>query len=170
MNQIISRFLPGAFLIVIFISTGSILIQEPAPIKGELTISMEGKDHRIPQLSSTESNIKVEGDSYRFLLRNSEVSPVQINVNITDPELMKSGSNTYNIPEDNSPKILMDLNFFDADREVSRMNKRIIFRKGTITIQSFGKDQLIMKFDGEGSGMREREGNFEISGSISVTY
>jgi len=39
------------------------------------------------------------------------------------------------------------LNFFDTKRESSRMNKRIIFRKGTITIESFTKDKLVMKFD-----------------------
>ncbi|MBV6642724.1 MAG: hypothetical protein KI791_18545 [Cyclobacteriaceae bacterium] len=170
MDRIISRFLTGAFLIVIFSLSVSMRLPDPVPVGGKVTVSMEGKDHVMSDLPANESNVKIDGSKYQFLFRHGEASSVQINLNLTDPDLMSAGAKTYQIPDSNNPNILVDLNFFDTKRESSRMNKRIIFRKGTITIESFTKDKLVMKFDGEGSGMMERDGNFKISGTVNVSF
>ena len=50
------------------------------------------------------------------------------------------------------------------------MNKRIIFRKGMITVQKLTEHKLEMTFEGEGSGITEYTKTFPITGAINVSY
>ena len=61
-------------------------------------------------------------------------------------------------------------NFFNNERDVKSMNKRIIFRKGILNITKITEHQLQMTFEGEGSGMLEYGKNFPISGEATVNF
>lgn len=50
------------------------------------------------------------------------------------------------------------------------MNKRILFRKGTISISKISENKLKMAFDGEGSGIMEDGKTFPISGKVNVNF
>eukprot|EP01093_Parvamoeba_rugata_P001869 TRINITY_DN12354_c0_g1_i1.p1 TRINITY_DN12354_c0_g1~~TRINITY_DN12354_c0_g1_i1.p1 ORF type:complete len:176 (+),score=25.81 TRINITY_DN12354_c0_g1_i1:280-807(+) len=118
----------------------------------------------IPQIQT-----KFQNDSILLVFRDND-NPLQINFNLFHTDILQKGSATYNIPNVNSEKQTVDLNLFNKDRDVKQMNKRIIFRKGTINISKITPKGLRMTFEGEGSGMMEYGRNFPISGNINVTF
>jgi len=144
-------------------------------IKQEITsntavqVNLEGKLHTIEQDNLSPEIVIYKDDIILFNFWQ-DGNPVRVNFNL-ESEILEKGSGEYNIPEDNSPKIKADLNFFNQDRKVdSKFNKRIVFRKGKIVIKQITKNKLEMSFEGEGSGMRERDKNFPISGKININY
>lgn len=140
-------------------------LSEPA-----ITVFMESKVYTIQQ-NNLEPPIKsvFKKDSI-FLLFWEDKNPMQFNVNLTGLDLLSSEKATYKIPESNIPKIKADLNFFIANRNVKRMNKRILFKKGIIEIKKITNSKLQLTFEGEGCGMMERGNLFPISGKINVNY
>jgi hypothetical protein len=134
-----------------------------------VVISMEGETFKIQQEDLQPINMDFQTNKLQYIVWQDGY-PLQTNVNFSDAILKENGTATYKIPEDNSPNIKIDLNFFNEDRDASRMNKRIVFRKGIINIKKLNEHALIMTFDGEGGGMREREVSFPIKGSININY
>jgi len=132
-------------------------------------ISFEGELHTIKQ-EDLQPNIVTNIDNEIRYSIWQDGNPIQLNFNIKN-DILEKGSGVYNIPEDNSPKIKADLNFFNSKRKVSSItNKRIIFRKGKIIITQLTEHKLEMTFDGEGSGMRERDKSFPISGKVNINF
>jgi len=97
-------------------------------------------------------------------------NPIKLNFNLFNTNILEKGSVAYIIPEVNADQQMVDLNFYNKDRDVKRTNKRIIFRKGTINIAKLTNHALQMTFEGEGSGILEYGKNFPISGKVNVTY
>ena len=132
-------------------------------------VTFEGKLHTIEQGDLQPNLVAYIDKEIRFALWQ-DGNPVQLNLNIKN-DILEKGSGEYNIPEDNSPKIKVDLNFFNSKRKVSSItNKRIVFRKGKIVITQITEHKLEMTFEGEASGMTEREKSFPISGKVNINF
>jgi|GEM_PF-6736744 len=132
-------------------------------------VHMEGDVFRIAQKNLVALKKKVfTNDTIRLVLWE-DGNPFQVNINFTHADILQKGSATFTIPEVNDPRTKVELNFFNADRDTDqKMNKRILFRKGTITVKQLTAQQLQMSFKGEGAGMMERTENFAISGELNV--
>ncbi|WP_347374484.1 hypothetical protein [Aequorivita sp. Q41] len=133
-------------------------------------LTMEGEVFRIKQENLEPIKKTVFKKDSILLLFWEDGNPIKLNFNLTHTNILETGVATYTIPEVNSPKIKVDLNFYNAARDVKTMNKRIIFRKGTIAIKKLTASELQMTFEGEGSGMMERGDSFPISGKVNVSY
>lgn len=147
----------------------ALLTQSTQNTEAAIELTMEGKTYTMQQNDLAPIQLNIPKDSLMYSLYTND-SPVSINFNLTNTGVLKEGSRTYQIPEANSGPVLVDLSLFDKDREVSRMNKRIIFRKGTIDIKKITAHALHMTFEGEGSGMMEHTKSFPITGLINITY
>ena len=78
---------------------------------------------------------------------------------------------TYTIPEANMPGVVVDLNFFDFERRVEkRMNKRLIFDKGTINIHELSEEKVRFDFKGEAHELMNSKRRSVVSGSVNVRY
>ncbi len=132
-------------------------------------VTMENQVFHIEQENLLPIKQTFANDSILLLFR-AEGNPFQLNLNLTHTDVLDNQSGEYSIPDVNAGKIKVDLNFFNADRDVKRTNKRIVFKKGTIVIKKLTENKLEMTFTGEGSGMIERDGNFPISGKINASY
>lgn len=137
--------------------------------KDGIIVKMEGETHYLKQENIFPQKINFNKDSlmYYFHTKNSNL---QVNLNLTNTNILQNNSATYTIPDANKSQIKVDLSFYNKDRDASRINKRIVFRKGKINIKKLTKNNLILTFEGEGSGMIERKKNFPINGSIKITY
>ncbi len=131
-------------------------------------VAMENQVFRIQQKELLPVKTRVTKDSILLLFR-ADKNPFQLNLNLIHTDILSKQKTTYSIPEANASKTKVDLNFFNRDRDVSRINKRIVFKKGTVEIKKLTRNKLEMTFKGEGSGITERGGNFPISGKINVT-
>ncbi|RPD96625.1 hypothetical protein EGM88_09690 [Aureibaculum marinum] len=134
-----------------------------------IQVTMEGKTHSILQKNIVPTNVQFKSDTLQFLFY-AEENPFQLNLNLTSTDIVDKGKAIYTIPEINTPRIKVDLNFFNGEREGKKMNRRIIFRKGTINIKELTKNKLEMTFEGEGGGMMDRKNSFPISGKVNVSY
>lgn len=149
--------------------------KEVADSTGELTgnhaveVTMENQVFHLRQENLLPIKSTFIKDSILLLFRENE-NPFQLNLNLTHTNIMDDQRAEYTIPDVNAGNIKVDLNFFNADRDTKRINKRIIFRKGTIQIKKLTESKLEMTFAGEGSGITERGGYFPISGKINVSY
>jgi len=149
--------------------------KEVADSTGELTgniaveVSMENQVFHIEQENLLPVKRTFAKDTILLLFRADE-NPFQLNLNLTNTNILDKQKAEYKVPDVNSGNIKVDLNFFNADRDVKRTNKRIVFKKGTIIIKKLTENNLEMTFTGEGNGMTERGGNFPISGKINVSY
>lgn len=131
-------------------------------------VTMENQVFHIRQENLLSVKSTFTKDSILLLFR-ADKNPFQLNLNLTHTDILNMQKATFIIPDTNAGKIKVDLNFFNADRDVSRINKRVVFKKGTIEIKKLTESKLEMIFTGEGSGMTERGGNFPISGQINAT-
>lgn len=149
--------------------------KEVAASTGELSgnfaveVTMENKVFHIEQENLLPVKRTFAKDTILLLFRADE-NPFQLNLNLTNTNILDKQKAEYKVPGVNSGNIKVDLNFFNADRNVKRTNKRIVFKKGIITIKKLTANKLEMTFTGEGSGMIERDGNFPISGKINASY
>ncbi|WP_296703583.1 hypothetical protein [Algoriphagus sp.] len=133
-------------------------------------LTMEGETHILKQEDlNPQTKLDFERDDLKFAIYTND-GPVSINLNLTQTGILEAGAANYSIPEANQPSVKVDLNFFNQNRESSRTNKRIVFRKGEIKIEKITKNQLILTFNGEGSGMTERGELFPVEGSINMSY
>lgn len=132
-------------------------------------VTMENQVFHIEQENLLPIKQTFTKDSILFLFREDE-NPFQLNLNLTNTNILDDQKAEYIVPGVNSGNIKVDLNFFNADRDASRINKRVVFKKGTVKIKKLTENNLEMTFTGEGSGMTERGGNFPISGKINVSY
>tara|TARA_R110002049_G_scaffold72563_4_gene187801 strand:- start:5584 stop:6123 length:540 start_codon:yes stop_codon:yes gene_type:complete len=133
-------------------------------------VNMEGNVFQIKQEDLEPKMKKIFKKDSIFLEFWEDGNPIRLNLNLTHTDILEQGTTSFQIPEDNSPRIKADLNFFNTERDVKRMNKRIIFRKGSIEIKKLTNNRLEMTFEGEGSGMMDRNNTFPISGNIMVNY
>lgn len=147
----------------------SITFSEETSENASVVIQMEGKTYTIQQHDLQPIDIDFKNNKLQYVIWQ-DGNPVQTNVNFSDVVLKETGTATYKIPEDNSPHIKIDLNFYNAERDAKTMNKRIIFRKGIIEIKQLTENKLQMSFDGEGGGMMDRTNNFPITGKLNVLY
>ena len=135
-----------------------------------VTLTMEGQTYTMEQKDiNPQTTVNFEDDDLKFVFYTNE-STVSINLNLTETDILNLGSAAYAIPEVNLGKVKVDLNFFNQERQSSRTNKRIVFRKGEIQIEKITKNELVLTFKGEGSGMMDRENSFPIEGSINIAY
>ena len=137
--------------------------------KFAVMVEMEGKTFTLHQKELVNNILTIKNDTLQFVFYTNE-NPFQLNLNLNNTDILKQGSATYTIPDINQPKIKVDLSFFNNERDVKSMNKRIIFRKGTLNITKITEHQLQMTFEGEGSGMLEYGKNFPISGEATVNF
>ncbi len=140
--------------------------------KAAVVLNMEGETHTMQlEAINPQKKLDFDKDDLQYVIYTNE-STVSINFNLKGSNVLKNGPTTYTIPDANEGAIIIDLSFFNKDRNVEkRSNKRIVFRSGTITISKLTKNSLIMNFEGKGNGMIERgETLFPISGSINITY
>ncbi|MBW8200941.1 hypothetical protein [Flagellimonas abyssi] len=170
-NYLFSILLVGT----LFFSCKNDQKKEVAASTGELTgniaveVSMENQVFHIEQENLLPVKRTFAKDTILLLFRADE-NPFQLNLNLTNTNILDKQKAEYKVPGVNSGNIKVDLNFFNADRNVKRTNKRIVFKKGIITIKKLTANKLEMTFTGEGSGMIERDGNFPISGKINASY
>ena len=137
--------------------------------KSEIVVEMEGKIYTMKQQDLAPIHLNFEQDSLLYALYTDK-DAVSVNFNLTHTNILKEGEAHYTLPDVNKGPIKVDLNFFNKERDSKNMNKRIIFRSGTITIKEITKTTLHMSFKGEGSGMMEYGKNFPISGEVNITY
>lgn len=135
----------------------------------EFEIAIEGKDYFIEKIDRERSKITVDAEAIKVFIYHEDM-PIELNLNLYDKSVLAKGPVVYRIPDDNHAKIVADLNFFDKKRESSRVNKRIVFRKGEIRITKISSGSLVMAFDGEGSGMMEKENGFVIKGRVDASF
>ena len=135
--------------------------------KYAISVTMEGKTLGLKQSNLEPQKAIISTDSILFEFWDDS-SALKLNFNLFNTNILEEGTASYSIPDSNGSKQLVDLNFYNKDREVKRINKRIIFRKGTITISKITKNELNMTFDGEGSGVLEYGKTFPISGKVNV--
>jgi hypothetical protein len=132
---------------------------------GTVSLTMEGETHILDDLDAIHCKASFENGKIQYLFRK-DGNPVSLNLNFTTQAILEKGSAVFEIPDANAGKVVIDLNFFNQDRDSSRTNKRIIFRKGTIRIEQLTRHHLEMSFEGEGGGMTERSKSFPITGKI----
>lgn len=134
-------------------------------------LKMEGKTFTMSQNElNPQQKLDFENDQLQYVVYTNE-SIVSLNFNLSKTEALNNVPVTYSIPEANSGPVKVDLSFFNKDRKVDkRTNKRVVFKKGTITISELTKNSLKMEFNGEGCGMMERDALFPITGHINITY
>ncbi|MFC5625858.1 hypothetical protein [Algoriphagus winogradskyi] len=150
--------------------TAPAFMSQDEAVNPGVTLTMEGETHTLEQKDlNPQTDLDFENDDLKFAIYTNE-GRVSVNFNLTKTGILGKGPVVYSIPEANQKEIKVDLNFFNQDRESSRMNKRIIFRKGEIQIEKLTKNQLVFTFKGEGSGMTERGDSFPIEGSVNMTY
>ena len=133
-----------------------------------MKIKMEGKVFSIEKQNLLPINVSFEELPIKFLVREVN-NPVTLNLNFYQTDFAEKLPKEFKIPEDNVEKVIIDLNFFNEERNVKKMNKRIIFRNGIIKIEKFSENELKIIFDGLGSGITEKE-NFPISGELNINY
>lgn len=148
---------------------GNSVASEISQSSAAITVSMEGTTHMLPQKELNPVTTTFETDTLQFVFYTND-NPLQINLNLTNTNILEKGAATYTIPDVNHQKVKVDLNFFNNNRDVKRMNKRIIFRKGIIDITKITENELQMTFEGEGSGMMESGQNFPIRGEAKVKF
>ncbi|RAI90189.1 hypothetical protein [Algoriphagus yeomjeoni] len=152
------------------ISAAPALMSQDEAVNPGVTLTMEGETYTLEQKDlNPQTNLDFDNDDLKFAIYTNE-GRVSVNFNLTKTGILGKGPVFYSIPEANQESVKVDLNFFNQDRESSRMNKRIIFRKGEIQIEKLTKNQLVFTFKGEGSGMTERGDLFPIEGSINMTF
>lgn len=134
-------------------------------------LNMEGNAFTMSQNDlNPQQKLDFEKDNLQYVIYTNE-SAVSINFNLSKTEALKNIPVTYSIPEVNSGAVKVDLSFFNKERKVEkRTNKRVVFKKGTITISELTNNSLKMEFKGEGCGMMERDVLFPISGHINISY
>jgi hypothetical protein len=154
-------------------SSANVLILNPIynNTSGVFEITMEGETYSLNHLDKEQSKFEFDENKIKFTWFDSEF-PIQINITLTEDAVVKGEktSVTYSLPEANQPDILVDLTFFNKTRESSRINKRILFRKGEIVIEEITQNSLKMQFNGEGSGLRENNMSFPIKGFLNVSF
>lgn len=135
-----------------------------------VVITMEGKTYTMEQADlNPQTELDFENDKLQFVIYTND-SRVTINLNLIQTGLVDAGPKTYSIPEANQPNIRVDLSFYNQDRDASRINKRVVFKKGEVTIEKLSQTELHLTFKGEGSGMTESGDLFPIEGSIHINF
>jgi hypothetical protein len=132
-------------------------------------VEMEGDIYTMQQKDLNPLTLNFEENNLNFSLYTNE-SVVQVNFLLKDVDILNEGFKTYAIPEDNVIDIKADLSFYNKNRNASRLNKRVVFRKGTIQIKEITNHKLVMIFKGEASGVTDSKNSFPISGSIHINY
>ena len=146
--------------------TGSITDKNVA-----IQVTMEGKTHSILQKNILTKAVNFEYDTLQFLFQ-AEDNPFQLNLNLANTDIINKGNATYLLPEADSGNVIIDLNFFNGKREGRKIDRRIVFRKGTINIATLTKNKLQISFEGEGRPMMDFKNSFPISiyGKVNVSY
>lgn len=133
-----------------------------------VVVSMEGVTHELKTLNLERSTMTLLENEIRYYLVQDD-SPVSLNFNLSGTNILETGSAVYELPAANHGSEKIDLNFFNKDRESSRMQKRILFEEGTITIEGLNPQRLRMSFKGAGTPLLGKE-SFPIEGSVDVLF
>ena len=136
-----------------------------------IEVNMEGKTYSILQKDIIAKEIDFEKDTLELMFR-AEYNPFQLNLNFTNSDIMTKGSTTYSLTGIDNHKSDINLNFLNTERKGRTIDRRIVFNKGTITIEKLSKNELQMTFDGEASPMMDfkNENSFPVSGKVDVNY
>lgn len=131
-------------------------------------VSMEGVTHELTSLNWQQSTVTLLDNEIRFYLTQDN-HPVSLNFNLSQTDILEKGSAVYELPEANHGSAAIDLNFFNKNRESSRMKRRIVFNEGTIAIEELTPTSLRMTFKGAGNPLTD-SGKFPIEGSVDVRF
>lgn len=134
----------------------------------EVLIEMEGKTYRMDNINWVNSTVTEVEDEIRFYLTQDD-SPVTVNLNMKQNAVGASGANRFKLPDTNRPNMVIELSFFQPDRPVSRMKRRLVFSEGTIDILEYGPNTLRMTFQGMGNQLMDAE-QFPMEGSINIEF
>lgn len=148
------------------------MLADKASASAAVILHMEGKTFTMQQKDlNPQQKLDFDEDQLQYMFYTNE-SIVSINFNLTKTDILNTAPITYTIPDVNAGPIKVDLSFFNKDRKTSRRtNKRVVFKKGAITIKELTKNNLNMEFTGEGTGVTEAsDTHFPITGTINISY
>ncbi|MCT8328893.1 hypothetical protein [Albidovulum sediminis] len=133
---------------------------------GRATVTMEGATHDLDPVDGASSTVTSDDTGVLFYLTATD-QPVSINFNLFDRSVLTQGSVDFTLPADNAPKARVELSFFNPEREGRRLQRRIIFSEGTITVRRISERSLALDFDGQGHPLMDAT-MFPIRGTIEV--
>lgn len=138
-----------------------------------ITLTIDGNTRTFAANQREADAVDWDAHPVKLLFRKQtgpqETTQFEINLNFYESDIFQKVPITYTLPEANLEAVVIDLNFFDYERETkSRLNKRLVFREGTITIHELTREKIHLEFDGLGGEMMNREVLFPISGRVVV--
>jgi hypothetical protein len=144
---------------------------KPKNSSAAVQIILDGKLYEIKNDELRKDMVTFVSDTIQFVLWNEDY-PVRLNFNLHNTGILEKGAAIYTIPVaySLSSGVIVDLNFYDKQREGKARNKRVVFKKGEIQITQLTKNKLEMSFAGEGNGLMETTPDFPISGKVNITY
>jgi hypothetical protein len=134
-------------------------------------IILDGIIYEIEYDELRKDMVTFVNDTIQFELWNEDY-PVRLNFHLINTGILEKGAANYSIPMAYSQAtgVIVDLNFYDKQREGKIRNKRVVFKNGEIQITQLTKNKLEMSFAGEGNGLMETTPNFPISGKVNIRY
>ena len=154
--------------VLLVLSCAGSTAQANDPVTPMVVVSMEGVTHELTTLNWEHSTVTLLDNEIRFYLTQDD-HPVSLNFNLSGTDILETGSTVYELPEANQGSAAIDLNFFNKNRESSRMKRRIVFNKGTIAIEELTPTSLRMTFKGAGNPLTD-SAKFPIEGSVDVLF
>jgi hypothetical protein len=143
----------------------------PKNSSAAVQIILDGKPYEIKYDELRKDMVTFVNDTIQFVLWNEDY-PVRLNFNLHNTGILEKGAANYTIPVaySLSTGVIVDLNFYDSQREGKARNRRVVFKKGEIQIIQLTKNKLEMSFAGEGNGLMETSPDFPISGKVNIAY
>lgn len=138
-----------------------------------ITLTIDGNTRTFAANQREADVVDWDAHPVKLLFRKKtgpeESPPFEINLNFYESGMLQKAPVTYTLPGDNQENVVIDLNFYDYERETkSRLNKRLVFREGTITIHELTQEKIRFEFNGKGGEMMNREVLFPISGRVEA--
>lgn len=136
-----------------------------------IQVTMEGKTHTILQKDVQWKAVDFEKDTLELMFRAKD-NPFELNLNTYSKDVVNNENATYSLSGKDNYKSAIGLNFLNAEREGRKIDRRIVFNKGTITIKNLSKNQLQMTFEGEAGPMMDfkNKNSFPVSGKVDINY
>lgn len=165
-------------ILIFFISCKEKHNEKTADVSGSVTngnvaiqVTMEGKTHSISQKDIIAKEVNFAKDTLELMFR-AEGNPFELNLNFINSDIITKGSGTYSLTGTDNHKSGINLNFLNTERKGRTIDRRVVFNKGTITIEKLSKNELQMTFDGEASPMMDfkNENSFPVSGKVDINY
>ncbi len=135
---------------------------------GTVNFLLDTIPYNFSNLKADKTSALFESNKISFHFEDNDV-PVNVDLTIRDMSILDSGSKTYNLPQDNEDKIIVDLSFMDYTRIGKMSVKQIKFKEGTIEISQIDKNTISLNFEGK-AGPVVNDGTFSTKGSINFSF